>query len=437
MNYQESVTYLEQAASFGIKPGLERIQAILEKLGHPETAYRTIHVTGTNGKGSVVAMITSVLENAQLKIGRYVSPHLIDYTERIYVGGHDVTKETFAKAATVVKEAADQVIAEGVEAPTEFELLTAMAFWIFREEKVDYAVVEVGMGGLYDSTNVILPVVSIITNVAMDHMKYLGNTLEEIAHQKAGIIKKGVPVLLGEAEKRSVFDLFQNEARKAGAPFHYALSMGMLEGTGGLSMVHWKFPSIEYGEVIGELAGEVQQANAITVFSALHLLREKCGVDILPEAVHEGFGHVTQLTGLMGRWQTLRTKPTVICDTGHNVGGWKHIAEHLNAMRSRFREIYMIVGMVNDKDIDGVLSLMPPDASYFFTQASVERAMPVKDFAMKAMRKGLPGVLCETVKEAVEKALKSADKDDLIFIGGSTFIVADALPLFMKEDEYK
>ena len=173
------------------------------------------------------------------------------------------------------------------------------------------------------------------------------------------------------------------------------------------------------------------------MFSALHLLREKCGVDILPEAVHEGFGHVTQLTGLMGRWQTLRTKPTVICDTGHNVGGWKHIAEHLNAMRSRFREIYMIVGMVNDKDIDGVLSLMPPDASYFFTQASVERAMPVKDLAMKAMRKGLPGVLCETVKEAVEKALKSADKDDLIFIGGSTFIVADALPLFMKEDEYK
>lgn len=312
-----------------------------------------------------------------------------------------------------------------------------MAFEYFRDQQVDYAVIEVGLGGRLDSTNIITPILSIITNISLDHTQFLGNTEEKIAAEKAGIIKKGVPVLLGEAEKRSVFDLFQNEARKAGAPFHYALSMGMLEGTGGLSMVHWKFPSVEYGEVIGELAGEVQQANAITVFSALHLLREKCGVDILPEAVHEGFGHVTQLTGLMGRWQTLRTKPTVICDTGHNVGGWKHIAEHLNAMRSRFREIYMIVGMVNDKDIDGVLSLMPPDASYFFTQASVERAMPVKDFAMKAMRKGLPGVLCETVKEAVEKALKSADKDDLIFIGGSTFIVADALPLFMKEDEYK
>ena len=219
MNYQESVTYLEQAASFGIKPGLERIQAILEKLGHPETAYRTIHVTGTNGKGSVVAMITSVLENAQLKIGRYVSPHLIDYTERIYVGGHDVTKETFAKAATVVKEAADQVIAEGVEAPTEFELLTAMAFWIFREEKVDYAVVEVGMGGLYDSTNVILPVVSIITNVAMDHMKYLGNTLEEIAHQKAGIIKTGIPVVT--AAQHVALKKLKKEAHEKGSRIYF------------------------------------------------------------------------------------------------------------------------------------------------------------------------------------------------------------------------
>ena len=219
MNYQESVTYLEKAASFGIKPGLERIQAILEKLGHPETAYRTIHVTGTNGKGSVVAMITSVLENAQLKIGRYVSPHLIDYTERIYVGGHDVTKETFAKAATVVKEAADQVIAEGVEAPTEFELLTAMAFWIFREEKVDYAVVEVGMGGLYDSTNVILPVVSIITNVAMDHMKYLGNTLEEIAHQKAGIIKTGIPVVT--AAQHVALKKLKKEAHEKGSRIYF------------------------------------------------------------------------------------------------------------------------------------------------------------------------------------------------------------------------
>lgn len=195
MNYEESIAYLEQAASFGIKPGLERINAILAKLGNPENAYKVIHVTGTNGKGSVVAMITSVMENAQLRIGRYVSPHLIDYTERIYVGGKDISREDFAKAATAVREAAEKAVAEGVEEPTEFELLTAMAFWYFKEQKVDYAVMEVGMGGLYDSTNVITPVVSVITNVAMDHMKYLGNTLQEIAHQKAGIIKEGVPVV--------------------------------------------------------------------------------------------------------------------------------------------------------------------------------------------------------------------------------------------------
>lgn len=195
MNYEESVAYLEQAASFGIKPGLERIEAMLKKLGNPETAYKVIHVTGTNGKGSVVAMITSVLENAQLRVGRYISPHLLDYTERIYICGHDISREDFAKAATVVRKAAEEIIADGVEAPTEFELLTAMAFWYFKEQKVDYAVMEVGMGGLYDSTNVILPVVSVITNVAIDHMKYLGNTLQEIAHQKAGIIKEGIPVV--------------------------------------------------------------------------------------------------------------------------------------------------------------------------------------------------------------------------------------------------
>ena len=199
----------------------------------------------------------------------------------------------------------------------------------------------------------------------------------------------------------------------------------------------WFFHSVEYGEIQGELGGEVQVRNAITVLSAIHILRTELGVDIIPEAVHEGFAHVTKLTGLMGRWQILRSKPTVICDTGHNVGGWEHIAEHLKVLRQYCGQIYMIVGMVNDKDIDGVLSLMPQDAFYFFTQASVERAMPVEDFAVKAMRHGLSGTLCDTVQDAVEKALRRARENDLIFIGGSTFIVADALPLFMKEDEYK
>lgn len=195
MNYQESISRLEEASVFGIKPGLERMQKILAVLGNPEKACKMIHITGTNGKGSVAAMITSVLENTNLKVGRFTSPHLIDYTERIYLGGKDISREDFAKAATVVFKAHDELVAAGEEALTEFELLTAIAFWYFRENKADYAVMEVGMGGRFDATNVVMPVVSVITNVAMDHMQYLGNTLQEIAREKAGIIKEGIPVV--------------------------------------------------------------------------------------------------------------------------------------------------------------------------------------------------------------------------------------------------
>lgn len=195
MNYQESISRLEEASVFGIKPGLERMQKILAVLGNPEKACKMIHITGTNGKGSVAAMITSVLENTNLRVGRFTSPHLIDYTERIYLGGKDISREDFAKAATVVFKAHDELVAAGEEALTEFELLTAIAFWYFRENKADYAVMEVGMGGRFDATNVVMPVVSVITNVAMDHMQYLGNTLQEIAREKAGIIKEGIPVV--------------------------------------------------------------------------------------------------------------------------------------------------------------------------------------------------------------------------------------------------
>ena len=306
-----------------------------------------------------------------------------------------------------------------------------MAFEYFRDQQVDYAVIEVGLGGRLDSTNIITPILSIITNISLDHTQFLGDTEEKIAAEKAGIIKKGVPVLLGEAEKRSVFDLFQNEARKAGAPFHYALSMGMLEGTGGLSMVHWKFPSVEYGEVIGELAGEVQQANAITVFSALHLLREKCGVDILPEAVHEGFRHVTQLTGLMGRWQTLRTKPTVICDTGHNTGGIQYIVRQLQ--NESYQNLRIIIGMVNDKDISGVLAMLPQNAVYYFTRASIPRALPEERLYELAIKAGLTGKCYPSVQQAVEAAKKESRPDDLIFVGGSTFIVADLLKTMLSQ----
>ncbi|WP_165156319.1 folylpolyglutamate synthase/dihydrofolate synthase family protein [Parabacteroides sp. ZJ-118] len=438
MTYEETLHYLytrvpvfQHSGASAYKPGLGTSIALDDYLGNPHKAYKTIHVAGTNGKGSVSHLLAAILRQSGFKVGLYTSPHLVDFRERIRVNGKKISQDYVADFIE-----RHRAFFEPLQ-PSFFELTSSMAFEYFRDQRVDYAVIEAGLGGRLDSTNIITPILSIITNISLDHTRFLGDTVEKIAAEKAGIIKRGVPVLLGLAEKHSVFEVFRSAAREAKAPFHYALNLGMLEGTASLSSRHWKFPSVEYGEVIGELAGEAQQFNAITVFSALHLLREACGVDILPEAVHEGFGHVTRLTGLMGRWQTLRTHPTVVCDTGHNVGGWKHLAEHLKVLRQYYRRIYMIVGMANDKDVDGVLALMPQEACYFFTQASVERAMPAGDFAERARRRGLSGTVCDTVGDAVGMALGRAREEDLVFIGGSTFVVADALPLFMKEDEYK
>lgn len=439
MTYEETLHYLytsipvfQHSGPSAYKPGLGTSIALDDHLGNPHKAYKTIHVAGTNGKGSVSHLLAAILRQSGFKVGLYTSPHLLDFRERIRVNGKMIPKEYVVDFVE-----RHQTFFEPLN-PSFFELTSCMAFDYFRDQQVDYAVIEVGLGGRLDSTNIITPILSIITNISLDHTQFLGDTEEKIAMEKAGIIKKGVHALLGEAEKRSVFDVFKNKADKEGAPFHYAQRMDMVKDECRLTVGgQWFFPSVEYGEIIGELGGEVQVRNAVTVLSAIHVLRTELGVDIIPEAVHEGFGHVTKLTGLMGRWQLLRSKPTVICDTGHNIGGWQHIAEHLKAMRKYCGQLYMVVGMVNDKDIDGVLSLMPQDAFYYFTQASIERAMPAEDFALKAMRHGLSGTLCDTVPEAVKKALSRAQEKDLIFIGGSTFVVADALPLFLDEYDSK
>lgn len=439
MTYEETLHYLytsipvfQNCGPSAYKPGLGTSIALDDHLGNPHKAYRTIHVAGTNGKGSVSHLLAAVLRQSGFKVGLYTSPHLVDFRERIRVNGKKIPKEYVIDFVERHRDFFEPLH------PSFFELTSSMAFEYFKDQKVDYAVIEVGLGGRLDSTNIINPILSVITNISLDHTQFLGDTVEKIASEKAGIIKKNVPALLGEADKDSVYNVFKETAESVGAPFYFAPQMGMLHGECKLTVGgKWFFPSVEYGEVEGELGGEVQLKNAITVFSAIHILRQELHVDILPEAVHEAFGHVTSLTGLMGRWQTLRKQPTVVCDTGHNVGGWEHLAKHLEIMRKVYKKIYMIVGMVNDKDIDGVLSLMPKDAFYFFTQASVSRAMPAENFTEKALAHGLQGVRCDTVKEAVEKALEHADKEDFIFIGGSTFIVADALPLFLQEDKNK
>ena len=429
MNYEESIAYLEAAASFGIKPGLERIQAILAKLDHPETAYKVIHVTGTNGKGSVVAMITSVLENATLKIGRYVSPHLIDYTERIYVGGHDISKEDFAKAATVIRQAAEEVIAEGVEAPTEFELLTAMAFWYFREQKVDYAVMEVGMGGLYDSTNVMVPVVSVITNVAMDHEKYLGKNLEEIAHQKAGIIKEGIPVVT--AAQHVPLKQLKKEAHEKKARLYFygrdfEIDSRSKYGPGQVVVVKRRdMPKeLENSLLFVPFVGAHQAVNAAVATMALSIIMKQDN-RVNENDLREGLARAKW----KGRFEihTIAGK-TYVMDGAHNPAGAEALKEALEEQYPDKRRILVFTSL-QDKDTETVIQLLIRKGDrVFLCEAPTPRTRKPED--IEAMIKAQAIDAACTAEPSVEAALEAASKEatdkDLVLICGSLYILGDA-----------
>lgn len=435
MTYEETLHYLytsipvfQHSGASAYKPGLGTSIALDDYLGNPHRSYKTIHVAGTNGKGSVSHLLAAILRQSGYKVGLYTSPHLVDFRERIRVNGQMITQEYVTDFVERHRSFFEPLH------PSFFELTSSMAFDYFRAEEVDFAVIEVGLGGRLDSTNIITPIVSIITNISLDHMQFLGDTVEKIAAEKAGIIKKEVPALVGEVYSRSVAKVFADAAVEAGTLVYFAQDVELMDESYLMDTGEWYFDSIEYGQLFGELGGVAQCKNANTVLATLNLL-ESIGVEILPEAVREGFEQVVELTGLMGRWQILQDSPRVICDTGHNVGGWEYLQAHLKEETKRHKHLYMIVGMVNDKDIDGVLELMPTEAFYFFTQASVERAMPAETFAIHAAGKGLSGIVCETVAEAVSKALARATEEDVIFIGGSTFIVADAIPLFTQSHE--
>lgn len=434
MTYEETLHYLytsipvfQNAGPSAYKPGLGTSIALDNHLGNPHKAYKTIHIAGTNGKGSVSHLLAAILQQAGYKVGLYTSPHLIDFRERIRVNGQMIPQDYVVDFVE-----RHRTIFEPLH-PSFFELTSSMAFDYFRSEKVDYAIIEVGMGGRLDSTNIITPILSIITNISLDHTQFLGDTVEKIAYEKAGIIKKGVPVVIGEADDESVSKVLATAAKKCGSPVCLAQHEGFLKESCLLESGEWQFNSSDFGQLSGELGGAAQFRNATTVLAAIYLLRE-AGADIHIQAVRTGFKHVVELTGLMGRWQVLQKKPKVVCDTGHNVGGWQYLNIQLEEEQKRHRDLYMVIGAVNDKDIDGMLELMPKKAFYFFTQASVQRAMTAEDVATKAMFHGLSGIVCDTVSEAIAKALRRAGENDMIFIGGSTFVVADALPLFSKEN---
>ncbi|SFS45615.1 dihydrofolate synthase / folylpolyglutamate synthase [Porphyromonadaceae bacterium NLAE-zl-C104] len=429
MTYDETLDYLyhqmpeyQRIGDKAYKPGLDNSLALDGIFDHPHQRYKTIHVGGTNGKGSVSHLLAAILQESGYKVGLYTSPHLIDFRERIRVNGEMISREFVTDLVEQYKEQFEPIM------PSFFELTMEMAFLYFARQEVDVAVIEVGLGGRLDSTNIISPDLSIITNIGFDHMKQLGNTLPKIAAEKAGIIKAYTPVVIGEAGNTEVTQVFIDKAQSANAPIVFAeLYMNNFKAEkceSGWLLFH----ADGYPDVKSELRGLAQDKNARTVLTAVEVLLET-GYVIPKVAVYKGFANVTSITGLMGRWQQLQTSPKIICDIAHNAHGIRYVAEQLQS--ENFNRLHMVFGMANDKDIDPVLSLLPRDAVYYFTKASVERALDEKTLAQQAETYGLKGNNFGTVTKAIEAAKENADKNDLIFIGGSSFIVADALPLFI------
>lgn len=433
MTYEDTINYLytqipmfQKVGSSAYKPGLQTSITLDNALGNPHSSYKTIHVAGTNGKGSVSHLIAAILQQSGYRVGLYTSPHLVDFRERIRVNGQKISKEFVTDFVDKYKAQFEPLH------PSFFELTSTMAFDYFRDQKVEIAVIETGLGGRLDSTNIISPILSIITNISLDHVQYLGDSLEMIAFEKSGIIKENTPALIGEVINEAVGRVFKEKAEEVKAPLFFAEKQQTISNPKHDINGRWTFDTDRYGSITDQLGGMVQLRNAQTVIAALSIL-ESIGIEINAEGVKEGFAYVTELTGLMGRWQTLQTDPTVICDTGHNVGGWEYLSKQLSNRKAS--KLHMVVGMVNDKDINGVLRLMPKDAIYYFTQASIQRALPAKEFATLASNFGLEGDTFESVADAVKSALEVANINDMIFIGGSTFIVADALPLFINEPD--
>lgn len=429
MTYEETLHYLytstplfQNVGKDAYKEGLENTYELDKHFGHPHKQFKTIHIAGTNGKGSCSHTLAAILQSAGYKTGLYTSPHLVDFRERIRVNGTPIPKDY---VTLFVEE--NRSFFEPLH-PSFFELTTAMAFKYFAEQHVDVAIIEVGLGGRLDCTNIITPDMCIITNISFDHTQFLGNTLEKIAKEKAGIIKSGIPVVIGETstETRTVF---QNKAAETHAPITFAEDESLVEdwktGTDGYRIYQTK----DYADLKGELGGLYQIKNTNTILTAVRQLKQ-IGYTITEQDVRNGFANVCKLTGLMGRWQTIETSPKVICDTGHNVGGISYIVEQLK--HETYKHLHIVIGMVNDKDISGVLSLLPKDAYYYFTQASVKRALSAEEMALKAYAANLQGGYYDNVQTALEAAKAKADKDDLIFVGGSSFIVADLLTFYSK-----
>ncbi len=419
--YSDTLNYLYSAlpmyqriGAAAYKANLDNTLALCEALGNPERTFKSIHIAGTNGKGSTSHMLAAILQAAGYRTGLYTSPHLKEFTERIRIDGKEVEKEFVVDFVDRMRPTLDRL------KPSFFEMTVGMAFDYFAHQDIDIAVVEVGLGGRLDSTNVILPELSVITNISWDHMALLGDTLPKIAFEKAGIIKPGVPVIVSERQE-AVEDVFITRANQLGCELVFASDVIQLD-----HQSHG-YDVYQGGGVWLEglnpgLKGKYQERNLPGVLAAV-LALEDMGYAIPNKAVMEGIAQTTQLTGLKGRWQTLRVSPLTICDTGHNEAGIRAVVDQLQ--RTPHERLHMVIGMVNDKDISKILNLLPKDAVYYFCQTSIPRALDAAELAVQAAGCGLHGEVEPDVNAALRRATRAAGPNDLIFVGGSTFVVGE------------
>ena len=430
-SYQQVLDFLysqlpmfQRTGPAAYKDNLHNTIRLDEMFGYPHRAFKTIHVAGTNGKGSVSHMLASILQEAGYKTGLYTSPHLKDFRERIRVNGAMISEEAVVRftEAYLLKNEFEKL------EPSFFELTVSMAFDYFRSVKVDVAVIEVGLGGRLDSTNIITPEVSVITNISFDHMALLGDTLPKIAAEKAGIIKTDVPVVVGESadETAPVFIEFSETANTKlfFADKEYKAGYSMLTLDGKQSLNIRKNGELVYPDLKVDLLGIYQRHNVPTVLKTMDVLKDK-GWNITESKIRNGLQNVVSNTGLLGRWQIIGHNPLVVCDTGHNPAGIKLVVEQI--YQTAWKKLHMIIGMVNDKDQSSVLALLPPDAHYYFTKAAIPRAAEPEELAAKGEQFGLTGNCYPTVRQALSAARLYAGESDLIFVGGSTFVVAEIL----------
>ena len=470
MNFQETLDYLlhalpmfQRVGASAFKKDLHNTIELCDHLGNPERKFKSIHIAGTNGKGSTSHTLAAVLQSAGYKTGLYTSPHLKSFTERIRIDGKEISEDAVVEFVAENKEFLDEL------KPSFFEMTVGMAFWYFVQEKVDIAVIEVGMGGKFDSTNLITPELCIITNIGWDHVQFLGDTLPLIAGEKAGIIKSHVQVIISQTQKETS-SVFKEKAAEMKAPIVFADEVWKIkkedgrlkteEGRlktedGGLKTEEGRLKT-EEGRLKTEdgrpkteeprsrneegyaiyqvekdgsiqqirfgLLGDYQRFNLPGILEGVSQLRKK-GWKITDESLKTGLAEVNTMTGLKGRWQILSKKPLIICDTGHNEPGIIEILDQLKTYS--FKQLWMVIGMVQDKDISKILALLPKEAKYIFCQAEIPRAMAADQLAAKAIEAGLKGEIIPKVSEAYNFARKNAGQDDLIFVGGSTFVVAE------------